>query len=151
MTFIQASFLIPRTCRSTSRPRQRNRQPCHCHSCPIFQCLPSPQPYPSPRLPQPICGLGYIRLRDSMKQPITLVLLYPVSIDSCCQGIEMLENALKTSPSSVAVAEPCLFNLSTLYELRPATGADRKSELLIQVVHWSGDGLRTTCLKMPPN
>ncbi|KAK0489183.1 hypothetical protein IW261DRAFT_1548087 [Armillaria novae-zelandiae] len=60
------------------------------------------------------------------------------------EGIEVLENALKTSPSSVVVAEPFLFNLSTLYELRSATGADKKRDLLTQVA-------QTTCLKMPTN
>ncbi|KAK0202556.1 hypothetical protein DFS33DRAFT_1263546 [Desarmillaria ectypa] len=66
-------------------------------------------------------------------------------------GIEVLEKALKMSPSSVVVAEPFLFNLSTLYELRSATGADKKRDLLVEVAQWSGDGLRTTCLKMPTN
>ncbi|KAK0239157.1 hypothetical protein EDD85DRAFT_829234 [Armillaria nabsnona] len=67
------------------------------------------------------------------------------------EGIAVLEKALKTSPSSVVVAEPFLFNLSTLYELRSATGADKKRDLLIEVAQWSGDGLRTTCLKLPTN
>ncbi|KAF9048299.1 hypothetical protein BDZ89DRAFT_1089186 [Hymenopellis radicata] len=65
------------------------------------------------------------------------------------EGIDVLERALGTSPSSVVVAEPFLFNLSTLYELRSATATEKKRELLIQVAQWSGDGLRTTCLKMP--
>ncbi|KAK0188654.1 hypothetical protein F5146DRAFT_1104142 [Armillaria mellea] len=56
------------------------------------------------------------------------------------EGIEVLEKALNTH---------CV--LATLYELRSATGADKKRDLLIEVAQWSGDGLRTTCLKMPTN
>ncbi|KAG6821423.1 hypothetical protein H0H93_010147 [Arthromyces matolae] len=76
------------------------------------------------------------------------------------EGIEALETALKTSPSSVVVAEPFLFNLSfrnskyftaTLYELHSATAAENKRNLLLEVAKWSGDGLRVTCLKMPTN
>ncbi|KIJ65562.1 hypothetical protein HYDPIDRAFT_130837 [Hydnomerulius pinastri MD-312] len=67
------------------------------------------------------------------------------------EGIELLESALKASPSSVVVAEPFLFNLSTLYELRSATALEKKRDLLIEVAKWSGDGLKTTCLKMPSN
>ncbi|KAH7890846.1 hypothetical protein F5I97DRAFT_1800098 [Phlebopus sp. FC_14] len=67
------------------------------------------------------------------------------------EGIELLEAALRISPSTVVVAEPFLFNLSTLYELRSATAIDKKRELLIEVAKWSGDGLKTTCLKMPSN
>jgi len=67
------------------------------------------------------------------------------------EGIEVLETALKTSPSTVVVAEPFLFNLSTLYELRSATAVDKKRNLLIEVAKWSGDGLKTACLKMPSN
>lgn len=67
------------------------------------------------------------------------------------EGIDLLESALKAFPSSVAVAEPFLFNLSTLYELRSATAIDKKCELLIDVAKWSGDGMKTTCLKMPSN
>ena len=80
----------------------------------------------------------------------------------------MLETALKTSPATVVVAEPFLFNLcmfffapsieqsltsnaATLYELRSATAVDKKRDLLIEVAKWSGDGLKTTCLKMPSN
>ena len=40
---------------------------------------------------------------------------------------------------------------ATLYELRSSIAADKKRELLIEVSKWSGDGLRTTCLKMPTN
>ncbi|KAG1770680.1 hypothetical protein EDD22DRAFT_1047640 [Suillus occidentalis] len=65
------------------------------------------------------------------------------------EGIEVLEAALHSSPSTVVVAEPYLFNLSTLYELHSATAAQKKRDLLIEVAKWSGDGLKTTCLKMP--
>lgn len=85
---------------------------------------------------------------------------------SPCQGIQILEDALHASPSTVVVAEPLLFNLgecswsqrgtvilttsaATLYELRSIVGADKKRELLIEVAKWAGDGLRTACLKMP--
>ena len=82
------------------------------------------------------------------------------------EGIDVLEAALETSPSTLAMAEPFLFNLcacsfmirgrwldnyvpkATLYELRSSIAADKKRELLIEVAKWSGDGLRTTCLKM---
>jgi len=67
------------------------------------------------------------------------------------EGIEVLETALQTSPSTVVVVEPFLFNLSTLYELRSATAIDKKRDLLIEVAKWSGDGLKTACLKMPSN
>ncbi|KAF8202268.1 hypothetical protein BJ912DRAFT_1019185 [Pholiota molesta] len=67
------------------------------------------------------------------------------------EAIEVLEKALHASPSSVVVAEPFLFNLSTLYELRSTTGFEKKKDLLIDVAKWGGDGLRTTCLKMPAN
>ncbi|KAF7985156.1 hypothetical protein HWV62_7728 [Athelia sp. TMB] len=67
------------------------------------------------------------------------------------EGIAILESALKTSPATVVVAEPFLFNLSTLYELRSAMAVDKKKDLLIEVAKWSGDGLKTTCLKMPTN
>ena len=86
----------------------------------------------------------------------------------------MLEAALRTSPATIVTAEPFLFNLcmclllspsihqssctdassplpATLYELRSAAGADKKRELLVEVAKWAGDGLRTTCLKMPTN
>ena len=88
------------------------------------------------------------------------------------EGIEVLEAALEASPSTLAMAEPFLFNLcaylrfsyfhiwlhlttvtlcliATLYELRSSIAADKKRELLVEVAKWSGDGLRTTCLKMP--
>ncbi|KAI0654039.1 hypothetical protein C8Q70DRAFT_1030630 [Cubamyces menziesii] len=45
---------------------------------------------------------------------------------------------------------PVLTNsIATLYELRSAAGADKKRELLVEVAKWAGDGLRTTCLKLP--
>ncbi|KAJ7782029.1 hypothetical protein DFH07DRAFT_728648 [Mycena maculata] len=65
------------------------------------------------------------------------------------EGIEVMEKALKASPQSVVIAEPFLFNLSTLYELRSATAIENKRNLLVEVAKWSGDGLKTTCLKMP--
>ncbi|KAH9967235.1 hypothetical protein BC827DRAFT_1123148 [Russula dissimulans] len=65
------------------------------------------------------------------------------------EGIQVLETAFESSPSTLAMAEPFLFNLSTLYELRSSIAADKKRELLIEIAKWSGDGLRTTCLKMP--
>ncbi|KAF7308849.1 Tetratricopeptide repeat protein 15-like [Mycena kentingensis (nom. inval.)] len=65
------------------------------------------------------------------------------------EGIAAMERVLKESPESVVVAEPYLFNLSTLYELRSATAIENKRKLLVDVARWSGDGLKTTCLKMP--
>ncbi|KAI6113032.1 hypothetical protein F5141DRAFT_1273413 [Pisolithus sp. B1] len=65
------------------------------------------------------------------------------------QGIGLLEQAMQASPASVLSAEPFIFNLSTLYELRSSTAIDKKRELLIEVARWGGDGLRATCLKMP--
>ena len=86
-----------------------------------------------------------------------------------------MEAALQASPSTLAMAEPFLFLFNcagfnslfylfalsehgvprlftaTLYELRSPIAADKKRELLIEVAKWSGDGLRTTCLKMPTN
>ncbi|THG97246.1 hypothetical protein EW026_g4723 [Hermanssonia centrifuga] len=67
------------------------------------------------------------------------------------EGIQVLEDALQASPSTIVVAEPFLFNLSTLYELRSTTAADKKRGLLVEVAKWAGDGLRTACLKMPVN
>ncbi|KAJ6619835.1 hypothetical protein B0H10DRAFT_2163687 [Mycena sp. CBHHK59/15] len=67
------------------------------------------------------------------------------------EGIEVMEKALMASPESVVIAEPFLFNLSTLYELRSATAIENKRNLLVEVAKWSGDGLKTTCLKMPTN
>ncbi|TFK29705.1 hypothetical protein FA15DRAFT_609812 [Coprinopsis marcescibilis] len=67
------------------------------------------------------------------------------------EGIEVMETALKSSPSSVVVAEPFLFNLSTLYELQSTLGFEKKRQLLVEVAKWSGDGLKTSCLKLPSN
>jgi len=67
------------------------------------------------------------------------------------EAIDVLEKSLKASPSSLVVVEPFLFNLSTLYELRSTNGFEKKKELLIEVAKWSGDGLKTHCLKMPAN
>jgi len=41
--------------------------------------------------------------------------------------------------------------LATLYELRSVVGFEKKKELLVDVAKWSGDGLKTNCLKMPAN
>jgi len=65
------------------------------------------------------------------------------------EGIELLEGAMKSSPATVLVTEPFLFNLATLYELRSTTAFEKKRHLLIEVAKWSGDGLRATCLKLP--
>ncbi|CAL1715088.1 unnamed protein product [Somion occarium] len=65
------------------------------------------------------------------------------------EAIQVLEDALHQSPSTIVTAEPFLFNLSTLYELRSNTAADKKRDLLIEVGKWAGDGVRTSCLKMP--
>ncbi|KAH8105499.1 hypothetical protein BXZ70DRAFT_530234 [Cristinia sonorae] len=64
------------------------------------------------------------------------------------EGIRVLEESLQSSPSTVVSAEPMLFNLSTLYELRANIVAEKKRDLLVEVSKWAGDGLRTTCLKM---
>jgi len=72
-----------------------------------------------------------------------------LSQGSLKEGIQLLEDALGSSPSTIATAEPFLFNLSTMYELRSNTAADKKRDLLVEVAKWAGDGLRTTCLKMP--
>jgi len=40
---------------------------------------------------------------------------------------------------------------ATLYELRSTAGFEKKKELLVDVAKWSGDGLKTNCLKMPAN
>lgn len=84
------------------------------------------------------------------------------------QAIQVLEGALQASPLAVTTAEPYLFNLcewgisfsasqyrliithtpATLYELRAGLTLSKKRDLLIEVAKWSGDGLRTTCLKM---
>ncbi|KAI9456946.1 hypothetical protein HD554DRAFT_2030326 [Boletus coccyginus] len=88
------------------------------------------------------------------KDPGNFTAINNLAVTLLCQGrikegIDLLETALKTSPSSVVVAEPFLFNLSTLYELRSTAAIDKKRELLVEVAKWSGDGLRTSCLKMP--
>ncbi|TFK65594.1 hypothetical protein BDN72DRAFT_845332 [Pluteus cervinus] len=90
------------------------------------------------------------------RDPENYVAINNLSVTLLSQGdlsesIQVLEAALASSPSSVVVAEPYLFNLSTLYELRSAEAMEKKKNLLIEVAKWSGDGLRTTCLKMPTN
>lgn len=87
-------------------------------------------------------------------EPDNFVAINNLSVALLSQGklkesIEVLEAALQSSPSAVVVAEPYLFNLSTLYELHSATAVEKKRDLLIEVAKWSGDGLKTTCLKMP--
>jgi len=87
-------------------------------------------------------------------EPDNFVAINNLSVALLSQGklkesIEVLETAMHSSPSAVVVAEPYLFNLSTLYELHSATAAEKKRDLLIEVAKWSGDGLKTTCLKMP--
>ncbi|OCB86453.1 hypothetical protein A7U60_g6575 [Sanghuangporus baumii] len=64
------------------------------------------------------------------------------------EGIQILEATLQASPSATTTTEPYLFNLSTMYELRAGLTARRKRDLLIEVAKWSGDGLRTACLKL---
>ncbi|KAJ7281467.1 hypothetical protein C8J57DRAFT_1297707 [Mycena rebaudengoi] len=54
------------------------------------------------------------------------------------EGIDVMELALNSSPQSVVIAEPFLFNLSTLYELRSATAIENKRNLLVEVAKWSG-------------
>ncbi|KAG6381693.1 hypothetical protein JVT61DRAFT_294 [Boletus reticuloceps] len=88
------------------------------------------------------------------KDPGNFTAINNLAVTLLCQGrikegIDLLEAALKTSPSSVVVTEPFLFNLSTLYELRSTAAIDKKRGLLIEVAKWSGDGLKTSCLKMP--
>ena len=41
--------------------------------------------------------------------------------------------------------------IATLYELRYAGAIEKKRDLLVEVAKWSGDGLKTSCLKMPTN
>ncbi|KAL5531631.1 hypothetical protein ACEPAG_4508 [Sanghuangporus baumii] len=64
------------------------------------------------------------------------------------EGIQVLEATLQASPSTTTSTEPYLFNLSTMYELRAGLAVHRKRDLLIEVAKWSGDGLRTACLKL---
>ncbi|KAK7687889.1 hypothetical protein QCA50_009108 [Cerrena zonata] len=59
------------------------------------------------------------------------------------------QGKLRESTPTVVTAEPILFNLSTLYELRSNTVADKKRGLLVEVARFAGNGLRTSCLKMP--
>ncbi|KIO34155.1 hypothetical protein M407DRAFT_240765 [Tulasnella calospora MUT 4182] len=73
-----------------------------------------------------------------------------LSVGRIDEGIRHMEAALGTSPSVVGNVEPFLFNLATLYELRTAASYDKKCELLLEVAKWAGDGLRATCLKLPP-
>ena len=43
------------------------------------------------------------------------------------------------------------WDTATLYELRSAAAMDKRRDLLVEVARVGGDGLRTTCLKMPAN
>ncbi|KAI5995537.1 hypothetical protein EDD15DRAFT_2165028 [Pisolithus albus] len=94
-------------------------------------------------------------LRDVLEQdPRNYTAMNNLAVTSLAQGrvrdgIGLLEQAMRASPASVLSAEPFIFNLSTLYELRSSTAIDKKRELLIEVARWGGDGLRATCLKMP--
>ncbi|KAF9511236.1 hypothetical protein BS47DRAFT_1331124 [Hydnum rufescens UP504] len=65
------------------------------------------------------------------------------------EGIDKLELVLSSSPSTFVIVEPIVFNLATLYELHSATAPQKKRDLLIETAKWSGDGVRTTCLKLP--
>jgi len=84
--------------------------------------------------------------------PDDVVALNSMSVVLLCLGrleesIGRLESILRSSPSTLVVAEPLVFNLSTLYELRSATSAANKRELLIETAKWSGDGFRAAALK----
>jgi len=65
--------------------------------------------------------------------------------------------AYRTSPVVSLAPVPwdrlnfCIRHVATLYELRASYGMELKKDLLIQVAQLSGDGLRTTCLKMTTN
>lgn len=52
---------------------------------------------------------------------------------------------------SFAITRSDFYCVATLYELRSTAGFEKKKELLIDVAKWSGDGLKTNCLKMPAN
>ncbi|KAF8317923.1 hypothetical protein DL93DRAFT_482759 [Clavulina sp. PMI_390] len=64
------------------------------------------------------------------------------------ESVQVLESVLKTSPSTLVVAEPLVFNLATLYELKSSTAPAKKRELLIETAKWSGDGFRASALKL---
>ncbi|KAG1860691.1 hypothetical protein DFJ58DRAFT_715561 [Suillus subalutaceus] len=80
-------------------------------------------------------------------EPDNFVAINNLSVALLSQG-KLKEHCIAPHPT-VVVAEPYLFNLSTLYELHSATAVEKKRDLLIEVAKWSGDGLKTTCLKMP--
>jgi hypothetical protein len=90
------------------------------------------------------------------------------------EAIEKMESIFHSSPAAATVAEPFLFNLgtpplsqnrrshnssdsgttssplsATLYEMQSSITLSKKRDLLVEVAKWSGDGLKTTCLKMP--
>jgi len=94
----------------------------------------------------------YSQLMSKDQDDIIAINNYAVSL--LCQGrlkegIHVLEAALQASPSAITTTEPFIFNLSTLYELRSGLTAHKKRDLLIEVAKWSGDGVRTACLKLP--
>ncbi len=86
------------------------------------------------------------------------------SLTAIRKATQTLEKALKAFPSSFVIAEPLLFNLgtsiylamhrnsdnfeATLYELKSSTASIKKRELLVEAAKWSGDGIRSTCLKL---
>jgi len=76
---------------------------------------------------------------------LSVVLLSMGKLD---ESISTLEKILKISPSAIVVAEPLVFNLATLYELRSATSTAKKRDLLIETAKWSGDGFRANALKL---
>ncbi|KAJ7879904.1 hypothetical protein B0H14DRAFT_2707812 [Mycena olivaceomarginata] len=66
-----------------------------------------------------------------------------VAVNNLCVAL-LSQGKLKEGIESV-IAEPFLFNLSTLYELRSATAIENKRQPAHRVAQWSGDGLKTTC------
>ncbi|KAH7070899.1 hypothetical protein BKA62DRAFT_741091 [Auriculariales sp. MPI-PUGE-AT-0066] len=72
-----------------------------------------------------------------------------LALGKVTEATEILESSLQMNPAAITAAEPILFNIATLYELRSTTATEKKRDLLIEVSKWSGDGLRTTCLKLP--
>lgn len=64
------------------------------------------------------------------------------------EAITVLEAAFRNTPSIAVAAEPLIFNLATMYELKSNTAMERKIGLLLQVSQWAGDGTRHTVLKL---
>ncbi|CAG7847735.1 SubName: Full=Uncharacterized protein {ECO:0000313/EMBL:CCA67893.1} [Serendipita indica DSM 11827] len=71
-----------------------------------------------------------------------------LNLGKLSEGIAVLEDIFVQSPSMAVVAEPLIFNLATMYELRSNTAMDRKTAMLSKVALWSGDGLRHAVLKL---